>query len=98
MIRCLLILAFVGTMALLPLEVHRDRPTHRPWHTAAPRPSHEHLHLLVARWRHREGLSMAEAAARVGLSVQEWRQIEEGSLILYGPIRTHILQCVQLKP
>ncbi len=98
MIRSLLILAFLGTMALLALEAHREVVPSRHGHAAVPPPLQEHFHQLVARWRHREGLSVAEAAMRAGLSVQEWRQIEEGSLIPYGPARLRILQHLQPEP
>ncbi|RMD74974.1 MAG: XRE family transcriptional regulator [Bacteroidetes bacterium] len=102
MIRLLLIASFLGTMTLLAAHAHRTDPVPQTnpalYADQLPAMPREHFGLLAARWRRTSGLSIGEAAARTGLSPAEWRQLEEGSLIPYGELRTELLQHFGLTP
>ncbi len=102
MIRLLLIASFLGTMSLLAAHAHRTGPAPRMngplYADQLPVPPQEHFCLLAGRWRRDSGLSIEEAAARTGLSADEWRQLEEGSLIPYGKLRNDLLQHFGLAP
>lgn len=102
MIRSLLIASFLGTMTLLAAHAHRTDPTagmnEPPYADQLPAPPQEHFYLLAARWRRASQLSIEEAAAQTGLSADEWRQLEEGSLIPYGKLRRELLQHFSLAP
>ena len=102
MIRLLLIASFLGTMSLLAVYARRTDPAPRMsgplYADMLPVPSHEHFYLLAKWWRRDSGLSIEEAAARTGLSADQWRQLEEGSLIPYGKLRNDLLQHFGLTP